>query len=692
MTHFENFFRSLSNPCLILSARPPFSVLAANEAYLDVVQMDRMQLMGRPFSEAVRQSPTALAGVTAEELRTSFASVVATGQPHTLTVREPDQEPPSPARSWRLWHRALTSEAGEVEQIIQQLDFIPAEIQPENEPRPAAPTAKGRAYHEQAGWPKQLDGIAFDMTRRKTIEAVLWNSEARYRLLVESLHDYAVFMQDDEGQVTSWNPGAQRLLGYSEQEIIGQSARIFFTPEDQARGDDVREIRTAKETGRAHDDRWHVRKDGSRFFVSGMMVALKDDQDRRIGLAKIMRDITDRQIAQAEREQLLERERTARAEVERISRLKDDFLATLSHELRTPLNAILGWTQVLKESSGDAEELAQGLEVIDRNTRLQAELIEDLLDMSRVVSGKVRLRLQTVDVISVVQAAIDSLQTMAATKQIRLRFTPDAASEPLTGDRQRLQQIVLNLLSNAVKFTPRHGSVEVTVKADPTHVNLTVRDSGIGIRPEFLPYVFERFRQADGSTTRQHGGLGLGLSIVKQLVDLHGGDVQVTSDGEGQGAQFRVTLPRVGASGAPAAELAPPRFADVPRQKIDLRGVKVLVVDDEPDSARLVQKVLEDCHASVQSAGSMEEALVMFGDFHPDILLSDIGMPHHDGYELIRRVRALPGGNVVPAAALTALARREDVDRALHAGFQTHLAKPVEPSKLVSLTARLANR
>jgi CheY-like chemotaxis protein/anti-sigma regulatory factor (Ser/Thr protein kinase) len=372
--------------------------------------------------------------------------------------------------------------------------------------------------------------------------------------------------------------------------------------------------------------------------------------------------------------------------------LKDDFLATLSHESRTPLNAILGWTQVLKETGQDPQELAQGLEVIDRNTRLQAALIEELLDMNRIVSGKVRLAIEPVDLVELTRSVVESLRTAADAKKIRLYYSTTANAVEIPGDHDRLNQVLLNLLSNALRFTPENGEIEILVELLPDSATLTVRDTGSGIRPEFLPHVFERFRQADASTTRRHGGLGLGLAIVRQLVELHGGTVAACSAGEGQGSVFRVSLPRrrgVALTSAPAT--ARPQESAY-RGRADLRGIKVLVVDDEPDSASLVKRVLEDCHAEVQSATSMEEALRKFAACHPDVLLSDIGMPEHDGYELIRRVRELPGGEGVPAAALSALARAEDVDRALHAGFQTHVAKPLEPSALVLVVEKLASQ
>jgi PAS domain S-box len=555
--------------------------------------------------------------------------------------------------------------------------------------------ASGRAYRDASGTPSQFNGISLDVTRQKQIEAELLESEARYRLVVDSLPDYAIFLLDDHGLVTHWNAGAERLLGYSADEILGRSARILFTPEDRARGEDANELETAKRTGRASDDRWHIKKDGTRFFVTGLMTTLTDALGHRIGLAKIMRDVTDRHAAAAERERLLENERAARAEAERTSRLKDDFLATLSHELRTPLNAILGWTQVLKEGPISPEELAEGLEIIDRNTRVQAQLIEDLLDTSRIVSGKVRLVVQRIDFAPVVSAAIDSVRTTASAKQIRLlpHFTPGVLD--VMGDRTRLQQVVWNLLFNAIKFTPQHGRVDVFLDREHDRVILRVRDTGAGIDPNFIPHLFQRFSQADASTTRQHGGLGLGLSIVKQLVELHGGQVHAESAGLGHGATFSVTLPLL-ASLPPS--LLPPRpppaslnATPVPNHA-DLTGLTVLVVEDEPDSASLVQRILRSHGAEVHVSSNVTDGVARFQQVRPHVIVSDIGMPQLDGYELMRRIRALPHGAAVPAAALSALAREQDIQRSLDAGFQQHLAKPVEPALLVSTIAHLAGR
>ncbi|MBC8106874.1 MAG: PAS domain S-box protein [Anaerolineae bacterium] len=399
-----------------------------------------------------------------------------------------------------------------------------------------------------------------------------------------------------------------------------------------------------------------------------------------------------------EREQLLEAERAARAEAERVGLAKDQFLATLSHELRTPLNAILGWSQILKSRGHENEELVEGLSVIERNTRVQTQLIDDLLDMSRIISGKVRLDVQQVDLQDVVKAALASVRHAADAKEIRLQVVLDPHAGPVRGDPARLQQCFWNLLSNAIKFTQRGGRVQVGLERVNSHLEVCVTDDGQGIAPEFLPHVFERFRQADASTTRRQGGLGLGLSIVKHLVELHGGKVRAKSAGEGQGATFCIELPLM-----VVHDLGSQRARQHPRtsspttslaEQPSLAGITVLAVDDEPDGRDLVRRVLEECGAQVILAGSAQEALSLVKSQRPDMIVSDIGMPIEDGYELIRKVRQLSPeeGGKTPAAALTAFARAEDRTRALLAGYQTHIAKPVEPTELAASVASLATR
>jgi PAS domain S-box-containing protein len=394
-----------------------------------------------------------------------------------------------------------------------------------------------------------------------------------------------------------------------------------------------------------------------------------------------------------ERSQLLEAERAARQEVERVSLMKDEFLATLSHELRTPLNAILGWSELLlRRDVADAQR--PGLETIARNARVQTQLVDDLLDMSRIVSGNIRLDVQRTEMPSVIRAAIDSVSHSAEGKGITLRAVVDPLAGPVSGDPGRLQQVVWNLLTNAIKFTPKGGKVDVLLERVNSHLELTVRDTGVGIEPAFLPHMFERFRQADSSTTRRFGGLGIGLSIVKQLVELHGGTVRAASDGQGRGATFTVSLPFSAVRHDegrthPRSASQPP-----PGAQIDLRDVRVLVIDDQPDARELIRSVLADYNADVMTAGSAAAGLDLMSVFKPHVIISDIGMPEQDGYAFIRQVRGLPGdeGGRTPAIALTAFARSEDRTRAMLAGYQIHMAKPIEAHELVVTVGSLANR
>ncbi|MGO4474812.1 ATP-binding protein [Massilia sp. 2TAF26] len=399
------------------------------------------------------------------------------------------------------------------------------------------------------------------------------------------------------------------------------------------------------------------------------------------------------QRAAEERKVLLENERLARAEAERTSQMKDEFLATLSHELRTPLSAILGWAQVLRRGSRDQNDLAKGLQTIERNARAQAQLIEDLLDMSRITSGKVLLDMQAVPPIGIIDAAIETVRPAADAKNIRIEKHYAGDPGMIAGDPARLQQVVWNLLSNAIKFTPRDGLVEVILARNEASVSITVRDNGAGIKPEFLTHVFERFRQADASMTRRHGGLGLGLAIVKHLIEQHGGTVRAESAGEGQGSSFTIELPLAKQQSAPsrsarAAMILP--SPSTPEMTVrDLSGVDALVVDDDRDARELIKRILTDCGATVHIAASAREAFARFREAVPNLLISDLGMPEVDGFELLDWVRHLPReqGSQVPAIALTAFARSEDRLRALEAGFSAHISKPVEPSELIATVA-----
>jgi signal transduction histidine kinase len=419
----------------------------------------------------------------------------------------------------------------------------------------------------------------------------------------------------------------------------------------------------------------------------------------RVANEELKREIRVREWAEQERARLLVLEQEARKQAEEANRIKDEFLATLSHELRTPLNAILGWAQVMRGGRLDEATTSRALETIERNARAQAQLIADLLDVSRIITGKLRLELRPVELPRIIEAVLDSVRPAADAKGIQLRVVLAPLTTPVLGDADRLQQVVWNLLSNAIKFTPRGGRVEVQVEHTPSNVVVRVSDTGMGIRPDFLPYVFDRFRQAESSITRTHGGLGLGLSIVRHMVELHGGTVEVDSAGEGQGATFMVRLPiRVDLSEAPAA--SPEQRSPVPEghpgnNAAVLDGTRVLVVEDEDDARDLLVMTLEQCGATVEAVASVPEALDVFDRSPlPDVLVSDIGVPVEDGYSLMKKLRARePGrGGDVPAVALTAYARAEDRLRALSAGFQSHLAKPIDPAELVATIARLAGR
>jgi signal transduction histidine kinase/CheY-like chemotaxis protein len=406
-------------------------------------------------------------------------------------------------------------------------------------------------------------------------------------------------------------------------------------------------------------------------------------------------DITDRKRVEEERKQLLDIERTARLEAERTSRMKDEFLATLSHELRTPLNAILGWTQLLKRDQQDPEMLSEAISVIERNVRVQNQLIEDLLDMSRIISGNLRLDVQRVKLPEIINAAMEGVKPTAETKGVRLEKVIDRLVGPVSGDPGRLQQVLWNLLTNAIKFTPKGGKVRVLAEGKQSYVEISVTDTGEGIIRDFLPHLFERFSQADGSAKRKHRGLGLGLSIVKNLVEMHGGTVQANSRGEGQGATFIIHLPLHALESSEGEESTPhPRMSlsdlSVGCERPNLRGVKVLVVEDEADAREFIRRFLVECEALPAVAASVAEAQKLLLTFKPDVIVSDIGMPQKDGYEFIRDVRKQ--GLTTPAVALSAYVRAEDRIRSAQNGYQTHLAKPVEPAELLAVIAGLAGR
>jgi signal transduction histidine kinase len=395
-------------------------------------------------------------------------------------------------------------------------------------------------------------------------------------------------------------------------------------------------------------------------------------------------EIEERAKIEQERALLLRREQAARLEAERANRLKDEFLATLSHELRTPLNAIMGWAHVLGQSSHDRDTVQRAASVIRQNASSQSQLIDDILDVSRIVGGKLVLETTLVPLPGVIADAIDSLMPAAAAKAIQIKRTLDPELSVI-GDRDRLQQIVWNLVSNGLKFTPKGGKVEVTLQERDGDAEIMVTDSGIGISAEFLPFVFDRFRQADSSMSRRHAGLGLGMAIVRHLVELHGGTVSVESEGEGKGATFRLRLPKH-TGDAPEAAAAPVRSS--PQEMVELElehlhGVHVLIVEDDTDSRNVLAVLLQRLGALVEAVASAKEAYDRVSHRRPDVLVSDIGMPDEDGYSLIRKLRQMGGDPKLPAIALTAYARKQDAEAALGAGYDRHLPKPVAPADLI---------
>ena len=419
--------------------------------------------------------------------------------------------------------------------------------------------------------------------------------------------------------------------------------------------------------------------------------------DAQLHATKLQLEIAERKQAEEQRAEMLVREQAARTEAEQANRTKDEFLATLSHELRTPLTAILGWSHLVRTGKLEPVQLARALETIERNARSQSQLIDDLLDVSRIITGKLQIEPRAVDLCSIIEGAVEAVRPSFEVKSITLETALEAEACFVLGDANRLQQVFWNLLSNAVKFTPESGTVRIETKRMAPMVRVSVSDSGIGIKPEFLPFIFDRFRQADGSTTRVHGGLGLGLSIVKHLVQMHSGSVQVESQGQNKGAVFSVDFPLASASAKVVSPNGAPKDAEMGSLPAGfsriLEGLRILVVDDEADARELVRAILSGCGGEVNCCESAAEALDAIRDWKPDLLVSDIGMPNEDGYSLIKKVRKLRSKrSTLPAVALTAYATKEDKARALATGFTMHVAKPIEPETLVMSIASTVGR
>lgn len=529
--------------------------------------------------------------------------------------------------------------------------------------------------------------LVHDITERKIAETALRISEDRYRDLVDNSHEL-ICTHDLEGRVLSVNPWAARVLGYPQNSLVGINIRDGLLPEYRQQFDEY--LRTVITEGSARGV-MKVRTATGETRLWEYYNTLRTEGVEKPIVRGMAHDAT-------ERRQALKREKEARLEAEAANRVKDEFLSTLSHELRTPLTAIMGWADLLLHDEVDLKNRRQALETIFRNANSQCQLINDLLEVSRIITGKLRLEFVACELQSVIEAAAESIRPTAEAKGVRLQVLLERQVGPVFGDRERLQQVVWNLLSNGVKFTHKGGLVQVTLHRINSHVEIVVKDSGVGIRSDFLPHVFDRFRQADGSTTRNYGGLGLGLAIVRHLVELHGGTAWAESSGEGQGSRFTVRFPVMTATEEhPPEALKPPAIAAAEardRQPSSCAGLRVLVVDDEIDARSLLSTMLERCGAQVIAVGSAREGLESLENWKPDVLIADIGMPVEDGYGLIKKVRALPKerGGLTPALALTAYARTEDRVRALSEGYQVHLAKPVDRFELAAVVTSLGHR
>jgi PAS domain S-box-containing protein len=521
---------------------------------------------------------------------------------------------------------------------------------------------------------------------------------ARLAAIVSSSDD-AIVSKTLEGVITSWNPGAERIFGYTAAEAVGQHITLII-PEE--RHSEEREVLARLVKGERIDHFETVRrtKDGRSVEISLTVSPVRNAAGRIVGASKVARDISDRRRLETERESLLAREQEARSEAEALNRSKDQFLATLSHELRTPLNAIYGWARMLDAGRLDQAAIHRATEAILRNSVAQVQLIEDLFDVSRVITGNMRLDVRPLNAAAVLDAALDAVRPTAAAKGVHLEAIFDPRVGALMGDPARLQQVAWNLLMNAVKFTPRDGRVTVHLRLAGDHVEIVVRDTGEGIAPEHMPRLFQRFGQADSSSTRRHSGLGIGLALVRHLVELHGGTVSAQSAGPGLGATFTVLLPVAPALAAvsppptPAARVSVGVPAPGEAKPISLRDLRVLVVDDDADGLELAAMVLINAGAEVRASPSPAAAMAVLEDWPADVLVTDLEMPGEDGVTLLRRARSMMTlrGRRLPGLALTAYGRSEDRIRALAAGFNLHLGKPVSPAELVLAVASLGGR
>mgnify|MGYP002777069605 CR=1 FL=1 len=536
---------------------------------------------------------------------------------------------------------------------------------------------RGQALWDEEGRPTRIAGSETDITSLKEAEEAVHHNELLYKILADTMPQMFWITRPD-GYHEYYNQRWYDYTGTKPGDTDGEGWQNPLHPDDVERTGEV--WQESLRTGKPYDIEYRFRRasDGEYRWHIGRALPLRDEHGTIVKWFGSCTDIHDQKLAIEDRAEALERERAARIAQEKANRMKDEFLAVLSHELRSPLNPILGWSRLLRTRKFEGEKLNQALETIERNAKLQAQLIEDLLDISRILRGKFVLNFVPVNLATTINAAMETVRLQAQAKQIQICKQYEPSTVKVSGDFNRIQQVIWNLLSNAVKFTPEGGMVTVRlgVDHDPVPVaKVIVQDTGKGIAPEFLPYVFDQFRQADSSTTRQFGGLGLGLSIVRHIVEMHNGAIAVESSGENQGATFTVSFPLLEATSWGAVQNA------TPTPHLPLSNLSILVVDDESDSRQLTSFLLEQYGAIVTAVESAQAALAQVAKACPDVLVSDLGMPEMDGYALMRKLRA--EGRSMRAIAVTGYARDEDRDAALEAGFQAHVTKPIEPAELV---------
>ena len=543
---------------------------------------------------------------------------------------------------------------------------------------------QGKVFYDQNGQPMRMADLDLDITERKRIAEALRQSEEFKNRMLDSSPDCIKVLNLD-GQLLYMNTGGLCLLEIDDIAPYLNAEWLCFWDGDYRQ--QAEQAFAAAASGEVYLFRGYCpTAKGTPKWWEVIVSPILDASGLVERVLAISRDITDRQQAEIERDRLFEQEQAARAEAERANRIKDEFLTVLSHELRSPLNPILGWAKLLQTRNFDPAKTAEALATIERNAKLQAKLIDDLLDIAKVLRGKLSIDTAPVNLTFIIESAIDTVRAAAVAKSILIHpVLPKIGL--VSGDVARLQQVVWNLLSNAIKFTPNHGQVDIRLEQIDNQAQITVSDAGKGINPDFLPYIFESFRQEDASTTRKYGGLGLGLTIVRQLVEAHGGTIVADSPGKGLGATFTVQLPLLN------VEPENNQTGSLPQQIFDLTGIRVLAVDDELDTRELFTALLTQYGAEVLTVASAAEVLTSLKSFQPDVLVSDIGMPEVDGYTLIQQIRALPPeqGGQLPAIAVTAYATEDDRQRAIASGYQQHLIKPLEPEQLAQSVVALAH-